>query len=778
MLAATGCAADAAGADSASPQGSLPDVVVVAMTPLPGTGVDLTKIPANVQSLFTSDLTRDGSASLSRAMNSQLGSVNINDNLNDPHQSDILYRGFEASPVLGTPQGLAVYQSGVRINEAFGDTVNWDLLPDIAIERVDLVSSNPVFGLNALGGAVAVTMKSGFTYQGREAEIYGGSFGRRAASLQYGGHSGWFGYYIAAKASDEDGWRMFSNDSLRQLYTAVSARTDALAVDLSYAYADNELNGQGAAPVQELAVNRSLVFTGPQANRNRLNFLTLNGSLKPTDTWSLQGVLYYREYQQTVVNGNTTNYVACDAAAAVASLCQADGVTPLTSPGGAVLPDISRRGTIPIGQIDSEQIHSHGRGAVLQASDHESLLGHDNQFIAGATLDYALVHFNSDTQMGVLSPDLQVQPPFLMVDTPESSPSRASFVATPVGLKVANQAFGAYATDTLDVTTAFSLTASGRYNLAHVDIRDQLGRNLTGDSRYAHFNPALGATYKARSLTAYASVSENARTPTAGEIECSNPLQPCLLPSTLAGDPPTLRQVIAHTAEVGLRSNLSETSIQGSGVSWNLSVFRTRLHDDIYGVATSASSGFFQNIAATRRQGIEAGLKYHAGPWSAFLNGSYIDATFQSAVTLPSPANPFSDANGDIHVRPGDRLPGVPKLRLKSGVDYQILSDWTVGATLNIVGNQYYFGDGANQNSPLPGFHVVEVHTSYRIARAIQVFATIENLFNTKYATYGVFSDPKGVGAPGIPANGAGVDNQFQSPAAPRAFFGGIRLSF
>ena len=79
--------------------------------------------------------------------------------------------------MLGTPQGLAVYQSGVRINEAFGDTVNWDLIPDIAIGRVDVVGSNPVYGLNALGGAIVLTMKNGFEDPGGTLEASGGSWG-------------------------------------------------------------------------------------------------------------------------------------------------------------------------------------------------------------------------------------------------------------------------------------------------------------------------------------------------------------------------------------------------------------------------------------------------------------------------------------------------------------------------------------------------------------------------------------------------------------------------
>ncbi len=138
------------------------------------------------------------------ALNSTLGSISINDDSADPFQPDILYRGFEASPVLGTPQGLAVYQNGVRINEAFGDTVNWDLFPDIAIDRVQLVSSSPVYGRNALGGALTVTMKNGFTYPGGDLELAGGSYGQRSVTGQYGVNSGMFGFYVASRALDWD----------------------------------------------------------------------------------------------------------------------------------------------------------------------------------------------------------------------------------------------------------------------------------------------------------------------------------------------------------------------------------------------------------------------------------------------------------------------------------------------------------------------------------------------------------------------------------------------
>ncbi|HUA23634.1 MAG TPA: TonB-dependent receptor, partial [Steroidobacteraceae bacterium] len=310
-----------------------------------------------------------------------------------------------------------------------------------------------------------------------------------------------------------------------------------------------------------------------------------------------------------------------------------------------------------------------------------------------------------------------------------------------------------------------------------------LGSNLTGWNRFVHFNPALGATYKLLpALTLYGDYSENTRTPTASEIECSNPLTPCLLPTNLAGDPPNLRQVVAHTTEIGLRGRVADVTGDGGGLNWNLSVFRTVLHDDIYGIATSVSSGFFQNIGDTRRQGIEASLGYHTQHWSTYVNYSLVEATFLSALTVPSPSNPFQDADGNIQVEPGDRLPGIPEHRVKVGADLEVLPQWTVGATLNWVSSFYYVGDESNELGPIPGYAVVDLHSTYTPIRHVELFASIDNLLNRKYATWGILSDPTGTGAPGVPVdgltNGPGVNNRFLSPAAPFEIFGGIRIRF
>jgi iron complex outermembrane receptor protein len=755
---------------------AIDEIVVVGTTPVPGLAVDVDKVPGNVQTLRSRDLAQDGTASFIDALNSRLGSVNINDTLADAFQPDILYRGFEASPVLGTPQGLAAYQNGVRINEAFGDTVNWDLFPDLAIDRVDIVSANPLFGLNALGGAVSVTMKNAFTFQGADGALSGGSFSQRQGEAEFGTNNGVLGFYAAARLLDQNGWRLLSHDSVRQYYTDVSFRDGGLTLDLSYAHADSRLFGQGAAPVQSLALNPQNVFTGPQNNFNTLNFATLNADLKVTSTLAAQLVLYSRNYRQAVANGDNSDYTACTSAEAAGALCQDNGVTPLSNAAGAPIPDISNSGATRIGQNDFERLRSDAWGASVQVTEVAPLFGHGNAFAVGATIDTAETNFFSGTEAGVLDASLTVLPSGLFVDTPEGT----DFAATPVNLNANNKYYGFYVTDTFDVTPLLSVTASGRYNVAKIDLTDQLGSALSGNSGFTHFNPALGATYQVMpAVTAYAGYSTNNRAPTASEIECSEPLQPCLLPSSLAGDPPNLRQVIAHTMELGLRGR---GSMLGGQLSWNASVFRTDSEDDIYGIATSVSTGFFQNIGSTRRQGFEASLNYRGQEWSGYAQFSYVDATFRSPLLLNSPSNPLQDGNGDIQVQPGDRLPLIPLSRLKLGADYSVSHNWSVGASLVLAGGSFYRGDESNQNPQLPGYHIVNLRSSYRLNRHFELFAKVQNLFDERYSTFGLYSDPTGVGAPGVPAladsNDAGVDNRFQSPGMPRAYFGGVRISF
>ncbi len=750
----------------------VPALTVIAATPLPGAPIDVAKAPYDVRTLTSADIDMSGQAGAAGALNSKLGAVNINDDLDDAFQPDILYRGFEASPVLGTPQGLAVYQNGVRINEAFGDVVDWDLIADPAIARIDVVGSNPVYGLNALGGAVVVSMKDGFDDPGGAAQIAGGSFGARTAEATFGAHSDHVGVFLAVRALDQDGWREFSADRVRQLYANVAAHADRLQLDLSFEGADNLLHGESATPVQELAVSRKLVFTSPQANADQLAFVVLKGSYQATQTLSLQGELYYRGFRQSVDNGNTTDYVACAPPGPAGQLCQPDGATPLMTTAGAAVPDISDGGTVPIGENDREALGARGYGASAQATATSPFFGLGNQASIGAAFDGANVDFQSNAELGVIDAALVVQPSGLVASTPEGTP----FTATPVSLSAAYAYAGVYFTDTLDLTARLSVTASGRYNTVRIALVDRQGDALDGVSRYARFNPAIGFTYRlAPGLAAYLGYAEGSRAPTASEIECSDPASPCLLPSSLSADPPGLRQVVSHTLEAGVRG---DRSVGAGHLSYSLGLYRTNVRDDIYGVSTSLSAGFFQNVPGTVRQGGEFDLGYRDARLSARLSYAYVAATFASGLVLPSPSNPFADAAGNIQVRRGDALPGIPRNRLKLGVDYQLTHALTLGGDAQAVDSQRYRGDESNQLAPLSGYAVLDLHFGYRLSSRVRLFGRIDNALNARYATFGVLGDPTGIGAPGVPTSGAAVDDRFQSPASPLAAFGGLEVNF
>lgn len=776
---AAACFAVGHAENSAPPASHLPSsvdpVIVIAPTPQPGVDVDIDKLPGATRTLDRASLAADGEVNITGAMNARLGSVSINDDLDDPFQPDILYRGFEASPVLGTPQGLAVYQNGSRVNEAFGAALNWDLIPDLAVDRLTIVSANPVFGLNALGGAVVIDMKNGFTFDGGEAELAGGAWGRRAASLQYGAKSGPLGVYVAAHGLDEDGWRAASADRVRQIYADLSYHGRKLTADLSISGADNLLSGESPTPVQELAVSRSSIFTGPQNNRDKLVFVTLNTNYRTSDEISVQANAYYRNFQQSVVNGDVTDFTACTSQALADKLCQADGSTPVIGSNHAVLPDISDGAAVPIGQNDFESIHSVGVGGSLQVTDTAALLGHANHLSAGASLDDSATSFGSSTEVGPINRSLMVVATGLFVTTPEGTP----WTATPVSLHALTRYVGLYGADTLDLTGAVSVTVGGRYNDAEIDLADRRGEALSGRNHFGRFNPAVGLTIKiGRTLTAYADYAEGSRTPTAGEIECADPAAPCLLPSSLSSDPPTLRQVVSHTFELGLRGAIGA----GRRLTWSADVFRTDVDDDIYGAATSLSTGYFQNIGATRREGVELDLRYHRGALSAYADYSYVRATFESSFRLYSSSNPFADANGDIEVRPGDILPGIPAERVKTGGDVQLTRTWSLGWEIVYESAQYFRGDEANLMRPLPGYTTLALHCRYRLSTRIELFAEAVNALNARYATFGVLGDPTGVDAPGIPAgatsNGPGVDNRFESPGAPASVFGGVKVTF
>ncbi len=290
----------------------LPQVTVIGTTPLNGLGLPMNEIPSNVQTGDSRQMQRQQTLDLADFMNRNFSGVTASESANNPFQLDINYHGFTASPLLGTPEGLSVYVDGVRVNESFGDTVNWDLIPQSAISTVTLMSgSNPVFGLNTLGGALSVKTKSGNDDPGTELEASGGSFGRRSFEATTGGAVGSFDYFVTGDYFDETGWRDRSPTRVYQGFGKVGWQTDTTDVDLSYTYADTSLFGNGATPESMLDYRREASYT-PDFTANHLSFVNLTGSQFLSDKLLLSGNAYYRHLATGAVNGNVNDSYLSD----------------------------------------------------------------------------------------------------------------------------------------------------------------------------------------------------------------------------------------------------------------------------------------------------------------------------------------------------------------------------------------------------------------------------------------------------------------------------------
>ena len=286
-------------------------IEVIGTTPLAGVGLPIEQIPSNVQVVKGKELQQQNSLSIADFMNNNLLGVSVNETQNNPYQPDILFRGFTASPLLGTPQGLSVFQDGVRVNEPFGDAVNWDLIPVNAIAGMNLMpGSNPVFGLNTLGGALSVQTKNGRTHQGGGIETSFGSWSRKTVAAEFGGVStdNSIDYFLAGNYFDEDGWRDHSPTEVKQIFGKLGWQNEASRLELSYTGADNDMIGNGLIQKELMEdFGRETINTKPDQTKNTLSFLNLNGSHWLNDDVQLSANTYYRKSKRKTLNGDVND---------------------------------------------------------------------------------------------------------------------------------------------------------------------------------------------------------------------------------------------------------------------------------------------------------------------------------------------------------------------------------------------------------------------------------------------------------------------------------------
>ena len=753
-------------------------VEVVGQTPL-GADVVADRVASNVQSATAEEIREQRALDLADFMKRNLASVFVNEAQNNPLQPDVQYRGFVGSPLLGLPQGIAVYQDGVRINEPFGDTVNWALIPDSAIDTVYLMpGSDPLFGLNALGGAIAIETKTGFSSPGTRAEIHGGSFGRMGLQVETGGSADdRFSYFVTASYLEEDGWRDWSPTEATQLFGNLGWQLDNTSVDLNVTLADTNLIGNGAAPIELLEMNREAIFTRPDQTENELTLANLIVEREVSSSLTLTGNVYVRRSDIGTYNGDDSDFEECDFH--VGLICEEgeddddddddehehgddddhhdddhdeEAEEVLLDADGNPIPAIDSVEGATVNRTNTEQ---DGMGFGLQATWTGEFGGRENVFVVGIAHDESDIDFAASTELGELDATRLAVPSGYFVGE--------SFTR----INAETSTTGVYLSQNFLVSETVAVTLSGRYNNTSVVLNDLLGTALSGNHRFNRFNPAVGVTANLRDgLTFYASYSESNRTPSPVELTCADEDDPCRLPNAFLADPP-LEQVVAKTLEGGLRGDWS------SG-DWHTGVFRTTNEDDILFISAGAltNEGFFDNVGKTRRDGIEVNVNGQSGNRTTwFLNYTLLDATFLESLAFPSPNNPTA-IDGEVAVAPGDRLPLIPQHLFKGGFQAAIGDRLSIGGGIVVGGDFHMRGDEGNDVAGVGEYAVLNLRGDYRVSDNVRLFLNVDNVLDEEYETFGLFGEADEVLGDDF------EDSRFFSPAAPRAAWFGIEVEF
>jgi outer membrane receptor protein involved in Fe transport len=796
-------------------------VEVIGTTPLPGLEIPIEQVPAPVQTAGSADIDASGALDLSAFLNRRFNGVFVNEMQGNPFQPDLNYRGYTASPLLGTPQGLSVYMDGVRLNQPFGDVVSWDLIPRMAIGSTTLMpGSNPLFGLNTLGGALAIQTKDGRSNPGTSVQAIYGSDVRRAVEFEHGGsRSNGLHWYLAGNFFDEDGWRDASPSRVDQVFGKFGRHATSGDTTLSVGYADNDLTGNGLQEQRFLARDYSSVYTIPDQTDNRSTFVNLTTRHDWSRTLSFSGNGYYRDIRTKTFNGDINDdsldqSVYQPGAAEQAALTAAgytgfptSGANATNTPfpfwrciGNVLLKD--EPGEQCNGLLNRSNTIQHNYGLSGQVTWRDWLRA-QNAITIGAAYDGSRSSFDQSTQLGYLNPDRTLTGLEAFADGVTGGNVDGVPYDNRVQLDGHVNTGSFFASDVLPVGARWNVTLSARFNRTSISNLDLLNPgggegSLDGDHVFSRLNPAVGVTFSpSHAINLYAGYSEGSRAPTSIELGCADPDQPCKLPNALAGDPP-LNQVVTRTVEVGVRRT------QGS-VTWNAGFFHADNHDDLLFVASEQTGfGYFKNFGSTRRQGIELGLNAHRGRITGGAGYTWLDATFQSAETMDGTGNSTNDSavaggkglEGTIEIEPGDRIPLIPRHTFKAFADLQITSKLSTDLDLIAASGVFARGNENNQSEPdgtyylgpgtTPAYGIVNAGVHYQVTKWLQVLGQINNLFDRKYYTAsqlqgtGFTSTGNFIARP-LPAIGGEfpvVQAAFYAPGAPATYRIGMRIKF
>lgn len=809
----------------------LETIEVVGTTPLGGVGQAREEIASNVQTLSALDIQNSPAQSLADLMNQNLGSVHINDNQGNPFSADVSYRGFTASSLLGTPQGLSVYMDGVRMNQPFGDTVNWELIPRSAIQGLTLIpGSNPLFGLNTLGGAISIQTKDGLSSPGTHTETSVGANNRITAEFQTGGSDGQgLHWYVLGSRFADGGWREYSSSDVTQLFTKVGFKQRDTDLKLTVAMTDARLLGGGLQQSELLRADYKSIYTKYDVVKTSTQFLNLEAKQVLSDNAMMSGHVYWRKTLSDSSNADMN-----EGSFNRAIYAPGDPIAPLM-----VNDRYTTNGFFPSQACQANAISNQAPNETCNAlynttNTSQTNFGFSGQFnrltesadglnnlTVGLAYDKSIARFSQKSQFAYLNPDRTVTPVGAYADGTQDSDNAFD---QRVDLSSGSNTWSLFGTNTLSTQNSLHLTVAARFNKTTLDNLDNSQLSLHGQTQdaiqgvqvarkslteshgYQRLNPSLSVSWVPSSaFNPYAGYSESSRAPTSIELGCADKDFSCRLPNSMAGDP-YLAQVVARTWEFGARGKTPQ------GLQWQVGAFRTLNTDDILFVANTSNSsgGYFKNFGQTQRQGLELGLSQSMGAWSYVANFTLLDATYQSSETVASRFNSTADANGNITINPGDRIPLIPQQILKVKINYQFTPEFRSGLQLMAVGESYARGNENNLHQEgvanagqtgvnpdpgiktagsgkVPGHAVINWTANYTASKQLSYFSSITNLLDQAYYTSGqlgpaAFRPDGGYNNGGCNGttwssnhDGACAGSMFFSPGAPRTFWVGLR---
>ena len=737
---------------------------VYSSSPLPSIGLPKNMVPANIQTINSNELDAQSGVSIADFMVNNLQGVTVNEIGGNPFQLELNFRGYNATPISGNPQGLSVYIDGIRANQPFSNTVLWDLIPNFSISNMQMVAgSNPVYGLNTLGGAISMQTKSGQNFKKEVIDVSAGSWARNTSVVEVGGvlADSNMDYYIGFEHFNENGWRKFSPSHVNQIFGKLGFESEMSRYEVTYTGAHNLLIGNGLTPKDLLGAERDGIHTLEDETKNEYSQLALNMSHFFNEESMIAGNIYYKRSDRATYNGDL-NDDYCDSTRGDEDECSVESLAAYDADNDDT--------NLYEGVLNRTNTLQDAFGINLQTTFDQDWYDRRNQIIVGVSAEYSQIKFKQTEQEvktlalnGFFGGDLQG-------------------IEQATGLTGKTKTYGAFVTNTHSLNDRLNINTAIRYNHVQVDNRDTFNgpgssASLTGKHHFERFNPSIGVTFQPNEiLSTYASYSESSRAPTSIELGCANPAQPCNLPTQMADDPP-LNQVVAKTLEGGVSGKVTKDT------SWNMSIYHAINHDDILFVYANASNGlgYFTNVDETTRKGLDVGVSTKFNKLSLNFNYGFVMAQYGTNFTLVSEVN--SSASDDvIQVSDGDYLPNIPKHHLKIRADYEIKPRWNIGATLTAFTESYMMGNENQQHDSsgglqgeIPGYAVVNLDSQYNFHDNWELHAKVINLFDQDYYSGGRLAQTS------VQTDRSFGDERSVAsliPGAPRAGWIGISKSF